>query len=246
MSFFNFFNVKLFNKERADQVMEKLLRDEFIYQLQSDSTLTVCSPGGTSIITRALTMDRKRNSLIVAEQSPDGIMILERNEPVIVMTQANEQHEVYSFHSKVSNIIVDNGDILYEIVIPKRLEKGQRRKDFRVDVESCFTVKIKDSAYEGKVDNLSSNGVLFSLDGYWPEKVEVNHPAIPCEIDMDFLQLNCHVDVRYINFEPYPGRRTHIGGRITNLQPHQKHQLDNFLVAQQRIQQRRKAELRYG
>lgn len=246
MSLFDFLHLKVFHKERAQAVMEKLLRDEFIYQLKRDNTLTIQSVNDSKIITSAITMDNKRNSLIVSEKSPNGILILERNDPVTVVTQTNEDHEVFSFHSKVSNIILDNGDILYEIIIPKRLEKGQRRKDFRVDIDSLFTVKINDSVYEGQVDNLSTNGILFSLDGYWPESIDEDEASIPCQIDMNFIQLDCHVNVRYINFEPYPSRCTHIGGKIEHLQPHQRHQLDNYLTAQQRIQQRRKAELKYG
>ena len=115
-----------------------------------------------------------------------------------------------------------------------------------MNIDNLYSVKINDSAYEGQVNNLSSNGILFSLDGYWPEKIDDDDASIACCIDMDFIQLNCHINVRYVNFEPYPGRRTNIGGRIENLQPQQRHQLDNFLTAQQRIQQRQKAELKYG
>lgn len=246
MALFDFLNLKTFHKERAQEVMEKLLKDEFIYQLKQDNTLTIQSRAGENIVTNAVTMDKKRNSLIVAEKSPDGILILERNDSVIVNTQVNKDHEVYSFHSKVRNIILDNGDILYEIVIPKRLEKGQRRKDFRVNVDSPSNVKISNSVYEGQVSNLSLNGLLFTVEGYWPEPVDEDASLVKCNIDMDFIQLDCNVDIRYINFEPYPGRRTYIGGKIQNLHPQQQHQLEHYLTAQQRIQQRHKAELKYG
>ncbi|MDX2504325.1 MAG: PilZ domain-containing protein [Gammaproteobacteria bacterium] len=242
---FDFFYLKMFQKERAQEVMEKLLRDEFIYQLKQDNSLTIQSLSGQQIVSKAITMDRKRGSLIIAEKSSDGMLILERNDPVVVITQVNSSHEVFSFHSKVSNIILDNGDILYEVIIPKRLEKGQRRKGFRVNIDSSSRVKISDSIYEGQISNLSSNGLLFTLDGYWPEPVETDSSFVKCTIDMDFMQFDCHVDVRYINFAPYPGRRTYIGGRIKELPPQQQHQLENYLTARQRIQQRQKAALKY-
>jgi c-di-GMP-binding flagellar brake protein YcgR len=246
MALFDFLNVNVFHKERAEELMEKLLKDEFIYQLKKDNSLTITAPSGQQLATNAVTMDKKRNSLIVAEKTSDGIMILERNDPVQVMTQVNDDHEVYSFHSKVSNIILDDGEILYEIVIPGRLEKGQRRNGYRVNIESDSLVKIMDSVYEGRVKNLSSQGVLFTLDGYWPENLDEENPKIKCNIDMDFMQLDCQINIRYVNFEPYPGRKTFVGGRLQELNSSQQHQLNHFLSAQQRIQQRQKAELKYG
>ncbi len=245
MALFDFLNLKLFHKDRATESLEKLLREEFIYQLKEKNCLTIFSSDGVPVLTRAVTLDKKRGSLIVAEQSPDGILILERNDSVFVETRANKQHEVYSFHSRVSNIILDDGDILYEIQIPARIEKGQRRKGFRVNIDSPSIVNIRDSVYQGQVSNLSSNGILFTVEGYWPQPVDEN-PLVPCHIDMGFLKLDCHVDVRYIHFEPYPARRTYIGGEIKHLNPRQQHQLDNYLHAQQRISQRQKAELKYS
>ncbi|MCU7940129.1 MAG: PilZ domain-containing protein [gamma proteobacterium symbiont of Bathyaustriella thionipta] len=246
MSFFDFLTPKTFHKERAQEVMEKLLKDEFIYQLKQDSSLTVLSPSGKKFISNAVTLDRKRNSLIIAEKSPEGRLILERNDPVTLVTQANTNHEVYSFNSRVSNIILDNSDILYEVMIPKRILKGQRRKDYRINIDSSSKVKINHSVYEGQVSNISTRGVLFALDGYWPEPIEEDNGLVQCDIDMNFMAFNCNIEVRYINFEPYPGRRTYIGGQIKNLQPLFQHQLDNFLTAQQRIEQRKKAELRFS
>lgn len=244
MAMFDFLNLKTFHKERSQEVMEKLLRDEFIYQLKQDNSLTIMSVSGQCIVSKAITMDRKRDSLIIAEKSPDGVLILERNDPVTVVTQVNSEHEVFSFQSKVSNIILDNGDILYEVMIPKRLEKGQRRNGFRVKVDSPSQVKISDSVYKGQLGNLSSHGLLFSVEGYWPEPVEVGESLVKCAIEMDFMEFNCHVEVRYINFEPYPGRQTYIGGKLNNISHQQQHQLDNYLNAQQRIQQRNKAALK--
>ena len=244
MAFFDFINTNVFHKEHAQEVMEKLLRDEFIYQLKQDSTLSIEPVSGERIVSTAITLDKKRNSLIIAEASPDGRLILERNDPVIIVTQANSDHEVFSFHSKVHNIILDNGDILYEVVIPKRLKKSQRRKEFRIKIDALSEVKVSHSVYGGQVSNLSTNGALITLDGYWPEPVENDNNLVRCNVNMDFMAFACHIDVRYINFEPYPGRRTYIGGQIKNLQPLQQRQLDNYLSAQQRIQQRQKAELR--
>ena len=242
MAFFDFINTKMFHKERAQDVMTKLLRDEFIYQLKQDSTLSIVSASGEKIVSTAITMDRKRNSLIIAEKTPDGRLILERNDPVTIVTQVNSDHEVFSFHSKVNNIILDSGDILYEVVIPKQIQKGQRRKGFRINIDSLSEVKISNSVYSGQVSNLSTNGVLFTLDGYWPEPVEGEDVLVEC--NMDFMKFNCNIEVRYINFEAYPGRRTYIGGQIKNMQPLHQHQLDNYLTAQQRIQQRQRADLR--
>lgn len=245
MALFDFLNLKLFHKERVTENLEKLLREELVYQLRANNTLTVYPDSGDSILTKAVTLDKKRGSLIVAEKSPAGILLLERNDPVSVETQASNEHEVYSFHSKVSNIILDEGDILYEIQIPRRIEKGQRRKGFRVNIDSPTVVTISNSVYQGQISNLSSKGMLFSVEGYWPQPVE-DAPLVPCSIDMGFLQLDCHVEVRYIHFEPYPARRTYIGGRIKHLNPQQQHRLDNYLSAQQRISQRQKAELKYS
>ncbi len=241
---FNFFNLKMYKKETAQQVMEKLLRDEFIYQLKQDSYLTIHSASGQTIISHAVTMDTKRNSLIISEKNPDGILILERNDLVTLMTKANDDHEVFSFQAKVNNIILDDGDILYEVIIPQRLQKGQRRKGYRINIDSPSEVKISDSVYAGQVSNLSTKGVLFTIDGYWPEPVEVGESLVKCRIETNFIHFDCNVEVRFINFEPYPARRTYIGGRMVNLPPRHKHQLENYLASQQRIEQRQKAELR--
>lgn len=246
MSFFDFLTTRIFHKERAEDVMEKLLKDEFIYQLKQDSSLSIQSISGKNIISNAVTMDRKRNSLIIAEKLPDGRLILERNDPVTIVTQANKDHEVFSFNSRVSSIILDNGDILYEVMIPKRINKGQRRKDFRINIDSPSNVNISNSVYKGQVSNLSTRGILFAIDGYWPEPIDEDDGLVQCDIDMSFMEFNCNIEVRYINFEPYPGRRTYLGGQIKNIQPMYQHQLDNFLTAQQRIEQRKKAELRFS
>ena len=234
----------MFNKESAEEVLEKLMRDEFIYQLKQDSYLTIYSSSGQSIVSHAVTLDTKRNSLIIAEKNPEGMLILERNDPVTVMTQVNVDHEVFSFHSKVSNIILDNGEILYEVVIPKRLQKGQRRKGYRINIDALSEVKLHNSVYKGQLDNLSSNGLLFTLDGYCPEPVEIGDNLAKCHIETNFIHFECNVNVRFIHFEPYPARRTLIGGRMLGLSPLHKHQLENFLASQQRIEQRKKAEIR--
>jgi c-di-GMP-binding flagellar brake protein YcgR len=246
MSFFKFMTKNMFHQERAEQVLEKLLKDEFIYQLRQDSTLELISAAGEQRVSTAITMDRKRNSLIIAEKCPQGRLILERNDPVMIVTQANSDHEVFSFNSKVSNIILDDGDILYEVKIPNRLKKGQRRKDFRMNINSPSEVIINHSVYSGQVSNLSTKGVLFTVNGYWPEAASNgdNKAIVSCHINMNFMSFNCNIDVRYINFEPFPGRRTFIGGQLNNLQPLHQHQLDNFLTAGQRILQREKAERR--
>ncbi len=234
----------MYNKESAQQVMERLLRDEFIYQLKCDSYLSIHSNSGQIIVSHAVTMDTKRNSLIIAEKNPDGILILERHDPVTIMTQVNDDHEVFSFQAKVNNIILDDGDILYEVLIPKRIQKGQRRKGFRINIDTSSEVKISDSVYAGQVSNLSTKGVLFTIDGYWPEPVEVGESLVKCRVETNFIHFDCNVEVRFINFEPYPARRTCIGGRMLNLPPRHKHQLENYLASQQRIEQRRKAEFR--
>ena len=241
---FEFLNLNMYKKESAEHVMEKLLRDEFIYQLKQDSYLTIHSHLEKMIVSHAVTLDTQRNSLIIAEKNPAGILILERNDPVTVMTQVNEDHEVFSFHSKVSNIILDEGEILYEVVIPKRIQKGQRRKGYRINIETSSQVKLGDSVYTGQVDNLSNNGLLFAIDGYWPEPIEVGESLNQCHIQTNFLHFDCSVNVRFINFEPYPARRTLIGGRIVGLSPLHKNQLGGFLASQQRIEQRQKAEMR--
>ena len=244
MSFFDFLDTKMFHKERAEEVMEKLLRDEFIYQLKQDSTVSIESTLGKKIISTAITMDTKRNSLILAEKTPNGRLILERNDPVTIVTQTNSNHEVFSFHSKVSNIILDDGDILYEVVIPKRLIKGQRRKGFRINIDSSSEVKLSNSVYSGQLDNLSNNGLLFTIDGYWPEPIEIGESLSQCQVKTNFINFECNVNVRFIQFEPYPARRTLIGGRLAGLSPLHKHQLSGFLATQQRVEQRRKAEIR--
>ncbi len=245
MVFFDFINTKVFHQERAQEVMAKLLQDEFVYQLKQDSTLSIESLSGESRISTAITMDKKRNSLIIAETTSDGRIILERNEQITIVSQANSAHEVFSFQSKVSNIILDDGDILYEVVIPKCIKKGQRRKEFRVNIETGSEVNIGKSVYFGQVSNISATGALFMLEGYWPEPVDGEQGLVQCNINLDFMDFNCNVDVRYINFEPYPGRRTYIGGEIKNIQPVHKHQLNHFISSQQRVQQRQKAELRH-
>lgn len=241
---FDFLNLNMYKKESAEQVLEKLLREEFIYQLKQDSYLTIHSHSEKMIISHAITLDTKRNSLIIAEKNPEGILILERNDPVTIMTQINEDHEVFSFHSKVSNIILDDGEILYEVVIPKRIHKGQRRKGFRINIDSSSKVKLGGSVYTGQVDNLSNNGLLFTLDGYWPEPIEIGESLTQCHIETNFIQFDCNVNVRFINFEPYPARRTLIGGRLVGLSPLHKNQLSGFLASQQRLEQRKKAEIR--
>ena len=241
---FDFLNLKMYNKDSAEQVMEKLLHEEFVYQLKQDSYLTIHSRSGESIISHAITLDTKRNSLIIAEKNHDGILILERNDPVTIMTQVNEDHEVFSFQSKVTNIILDDGEILYEVVIPKRIQKGQRRKGFRINIDSSSEVKLSDSVYSGQLDNLSNNGLLFTIDGYWPEPIEIGESLSQCQVKTNFINFECNVNVRFIQFEPYPARRTLIGGRLAGLSPLHKHQLSGFLATQQRVEQRRKAEIR--
>lgn len=241
---FDFLNLKMFNKESAEEVLEKMLRDEFIYQLKQDNFLTIHSASGQRIISHAITLDTKRNSLIIAEKNPEGILILERNDPVTVITQVNQDHEVFSFHSKVNNIILDDGEILYEVVIPKRIEKGQRRKGYRINIDSSSEVKVSNSVYKGQVSNLSNNGLLFTIGGYWPEPVEIGESLVQCHIETNFIHFDCNVEVRFIHFEPYPDRQTLIGGRLKGLSQLHKHQLEGFLASQQRIEQRHKAEIR--
>ena len=234
----------MYKQDSAEQILEKLLYDEFVYQLKQDSYLTIHTNSGQGIVSHAVTLDTKRNSLIIAEKNPDGILILERNDPVTVMTQVNADHEVFSFHAKVSNIILDEGEILYEVMIPKRLQKGQRRKGFRINIDSSSEVKLSNSVYSGQLDNLSNNGLLFTIDGYWPEPIEIGESLSQCQVKTNFINFECNVNVRFIQFEPYPARRTLIGGRLAGLSPLHKHQLSGFLATQQRVEQRRKAEIR--
>jgi len=241
---FDFLNLKMYSQDSAEQVLEKMLKDELIYQLKQDSYLTIHCASGQMIHSHAITLDTKRNSLIIAEKNPEGILILERNDPVTIITQVNADHEVFSFHSKVNNIILDDGEILYEVVIPKRIEKGQRRKGYRINIDSTSEVEVSHSVYKGQVNNLSNNGLLFSIGGYWPEPIEIGESLVECKVATSFIHFECNVEVRFIHFEPYPRRQTLIGGRLKGLSQLHKHQLEGFLASQQRIEQRHKAEIR--
>ena len=131
-----------------------------------------------------------------------------------------------------------DGEILYKLDYPERLERRQRRRFFRVPVPLDFaytaTLEVdRGPAIEGEVADLSANGVAIRVQGALPESLQPDTRIPQANLKLDGLALSCPLTVR--NLRRINDKRWLLGCRFETLTPAQENQLNRVVATLERI-----------
>jgi len=239
LQFLNFFS------QSKDEVSlglnnNELLRHEFVKNLLRDNHLMIRIASGDILTVSALSFDKIHNRLIVSDQAERGILYLEEGEKVEFFTMLNDQHEYFSFVSKVAKIKTKGVKLSYHMTVPKKLKKSRRRLLPRVEVNNHSIIRLGETSFSGSIQDLSLDGIGFSLRGYYPEALEIGDNLNDCRIDIfqprinDNVSFECSINIRRLQYEAKPERATLIGGIFTHFSSGKESQVSDFLLEEYR------------
>jgi|GEM_PF-2459465 len=238
--FFNFFSQSGGQQSFASNGGEEMLRDEFVKNLIRDNHLMVRVASGEILTVTALSFDKINNRLIVSDQAERGILYLELGDKVEFFTLLDEQHEYFSFVSKVAKIKTKGVKLSYHMTVPKVLKKSRRRLLPRIAIQNHSIIRLGDTSFSGSIHDLSLDGIGFSLHGYYPEPLETGDNLDNCKIDIfqprvnDNISFECSINVRRLQFQAKPERSTLIGGIFTHFSVGKESQVSDFLLQEYR------------
>jgi len=218
----------------------ELLRNEFVKNLLRDNHLMVRVASGEILTISALSFDKIHNRLIVSDQAERGILYLEEGEKVEFFTMLDEQHEYFSFVSKVAKIKTKGAKLTYHMSVPKVLKKSRRRLLPRIAINNHSIIRLGETSFSGSIHDLSLDGIGFSLRGYYPEPIDIGDHLNHCRIDIfqprvnDNVSFECSINIRRLQFQAKPERSTLIGGIFTHFSAGKESQVSDFLLQEYR------------
>lgn len=244
LAFFDFFNSHAKHhftsqSQRAGDA-SSVLRERFIRELKRDNHLMVCQTYGEVLTIKAISYDRTLHQVVVSDQAETGILYLEEGDRIEIFTLLDENHEYFSFVSQVEKIKTQGVNLFYFLSVPKLVRKTKRRLVDRVSIEHHSIIRLGETSFSGTIDNLSHDGLGFSLRGYYPEELDIGDPLSRCKIDIfqprinDNISFECDIIVRRISFAAKPERMTHIGGVFTRFLTGKRSMLNEFIEKQQK------------
>jgi len=131
-----------------------------------------------------------------------------------------------------------DGEILYKLDYPERVERRQRRRFFRVPVPLDFDYTAKldlgsRSTIEGEVADLSANGVAIRVEGKLPEDLQPEARIPQAHLQLDGLTLSSPLTIR--NLRRINDKRWLLGCRFEALTPAQENQLNRVVATLERV-----------
>ena len=214
---------------------EQVLRSVFVKNLINHNQLRALLPSGEILTVYATAYDRINSQLIVSDQAEQGLLYLEEGDKVEFYTDLNESHEYFSFVSKVAKIKVKGIKLTYYMSVPKVLKKSRRRVIPRIEVNNHSIIRIAGSHFSGRIIDLSSNGISFAINGYYPEPLTIGDDLTNCSIDIfqpranDNISFNCSINIRRFDYQSKPERLTTIAGIYNNQDKEQEKRIFSFL-----------------
>jgi len=241
LQFFNFFSQPkeknpLSHAANFRSNNNELLRDEFVKNLLRDNHLMVRVASGDILTVTASSFDKIHNRLIVSDQAERGILYLEAGEKVEFFTLLDEQHEYFSFVSKVAKIKTKGAKLTYHMTVPKKLKKSRRRLLPRIEINNHSIIRLGETSFSGCIHDLSLDGIGFSLRGYYPDPIDIGDNLNNCRIDIfqprinDNVSFECSINIRRLRFEAKPERATLVGGIFTHFSTGKESQVSDFLL----------------
>lgn len=239
LPFFNFFT-QSDKSQKSGFSKNEMVRTEFVKNLMRDNHLMVRVASGEILTVTALSFDKVHNRLLVSDQAERGILYLELGDKVEFFTMLDEQHEYFSFVSKVMRIKTKGAQLTYHMSVPKILKKSRRRLLPRIAVNNHSIIRLGDTSFSGSIHDLSLDGIGFALRGYYPEPLDIGSSLDQCQIDIfqprinDNISFDCSINVRRVQFQAKPERSTLIGGIFTQFSAGKESQVSDFLLQEYR------------
>lgn len=189
----------------------------------------------------------KFNSAILAIDEPAKRMMLDELTPRIGHERllTNGKLHVFallhgigiSFAATVRQVGRECGICYYRIRIPEQLNYLQQRANFRIRVgmTSGITVVLRcdqQQQFRGRVIDISESGLGITVRRALP--LECGE-RLPCTLTLaDGHEIECELEVRYVNHVSRPHEDTHFGGRFLDLAPRLHKRLARAIINLQR------------
>lgn len=232
---FTFVNPFIKDSSLSESSVSQRQREAFIKNLLQNNYLVIRQFNGEMFRVEALSYDKKRNQIIISDRAEKGLIYLDKGDKVEVYTSLDQEHEYFSFISKVVKVKIKGVRFYYYLNVPAKLQKSTRRIIDRHPVKQHSTIRINHSAHSGQVIDLSKDGIGIALNGYYPLPVDVGYNLEKCHVEIlqsnlrKSLSFDCSINVRRISYVKEPERLTIIGGVLTNLAIQSEHQLQHYL-----------------
>lgn len=142
-----------------------------------------------------------------------------------------------SFAANLRQVGRERGICFYSIGIPEELNYLQQRANFRIRIgmTSGITVVLRrdqQQQYRGRVIDMSESGLGITVRRALP--LECGE-RLPCTLTLaDGHEIECELEVRYVNHVNRPHEDTHFGGRFLDLSPRLHKRLARAIIDLQR------------
>ncbi len=226
------------DKKAFEAVTSSLLRDQYLDNLrQQRVALRAQVDDGRVFHTFLLAVRPDKDHLIIDQLTPppeEGALARGTE----LRLSAKMGGLLLRFDTHVRARGEKDGEILYKLDYPERLERRQRRRFFRVPVPLDFgytaTLEVGcGPAIEGEVADLSANGVAIRVEGALPESVQPDARIPQACLHLDGLALSCPLTIR--NLRRINEKRWLVGCRFETLSPAQENQLNRVVAALERV-----------
>ncbi len=226
------------DKKAFEAVTSSLLRDQYLDNLrQQRIALRAQVDDGRVFHTFLLAVRPDRGRLIIDQLTPppeEGVLARGTE----LRLSAKMGGLLLRFDTQVLARGEKDGEILYKLDYPERLERRQRRRFFRVPVPLDFaytaTLEVdRGPAIEGEVADLSANGVAIRVQGALPESLQPDTRIPQASLQLDGLALSCPLTVR--NLRRINDKRWLLGCRFEALSPAQENQINRVVATLERV-----------
>ncbi len=216
-------------------IKEQVFRNVFVKNLINNNQLRARLPSGDFLTVYADAYDRINSQLIVSDQAEQGLLYLEKGDKIEFFSNLTQSHEYFSFISKVVRIKVKGIKLTYYMSVPRVLKKSRRRVIPRTIVKNHSIIRINGSSFSGRVVDLSANGISLSINGYYPEVLNVGDSLENCSIDIfqpkinDNISFTCNISIRRFDYQSKPERITLIAGVYSHEDRAQEKKIFSYL-----------------
>ncbi len=233
-----FVSTKVDKKPSDEPIIYERLRNEFIQSLLMDNFLTIRLYNDDLYVVEAISYDKRNHQIIVSDRTEQGILCLDKGDKVEIYSSLNDGHEYFSFPSQVVKVKNYGVKLIYYFNVPKTLTKTKRRIIPRQKIQNHSIVRIKGTNFNGRINDLSQDGIGFSLRGYYPLDLEIGYNLENCHIEIfqprsnKSIKLECSVNIRRVSYVVEPERMTIIGGVINRSTIEQEMTIKHFLQSE--------------
>lgn len=181
-----------------------------------------------------LSVDDTLSQLIIDDIFPAGLE-LQHGQSITVTIKDGDHHSL-CFESQIVEVTPSNQGARYTLALPQYLTGQQRREAFRLHIDgNCYWNAEENLQQHCEILDISATGVQLWLDNLWSGDIQEGQLIEQCHVALPGFTFTCSLRVmRVIEATPHHPSKTTLGTQVVTIDQHARHQLEHYLMKQQR------------